>query len=62
MPSGLEFGIYQRTVHADLVPASLGRDECNALNLRLIVFEQFVCQAHGPVGVMSDCAIDNGNF
>ena len=62
MPSGLEFGVYQLIVHGDLVPASIGRDECNTLNLRLEVFEQFVRQAHGSVGVVSDCAIEDGNF
>jgi len=62
MPSGLEFGVYQLIVHGDFVSASLGRDECDTLNLRLKAFEQFVCQAHGPVGEMSDSAINDGNF
>jgi len=62
MPTSLKFGVYQFIVHGDLVPASFGRDECNTLNFRLDVLEQFVCQAYGPVSVVSDCAIDDGNF
>jgi len=62
VPSCLEFGVNQLIVHGDLVSASLGRDESNTLNFRLEVIEQFVCQAHGLVGEVSDCAIDNGYF
>jgi hypothetical protein len=25
----------------------------------LVIFQQFLRQAHGPVGVMSDCAVDD---
>jgi hypothetical protein len=62
MPSGLEFGVYQLIVRGDLESASLGRDECDTLNLRFKAFKQFVCQAHGPVGIMSDSAINDRNF
>ena len=62
MSSGLEFGVYQLIVDGDLVTASIRRGECNPLDLRLEVFEQFICQAHGPVGVVSDSAIDDGDF
>ena len=62
MPSGLEFGVYQCIVHRNLIPASLGRDKRNALDLRLKVFEELIRQAHGPIGVVSDGAINDGNF
>jgi len=60
--SGLKFGVYQRIVYSNLKPTTLGGDECNALDVRLVIIEQFVCQAHGPVGVVSDYAVFDGNF
>ena len=62
MPTGLEFGIYQCIVYDNLVPSSIRGGEGNALDLRLEIFEQFVHQANGPVGVTSDCAINDGDF
>ena len=62
MSSGLEFGVYQFIIHGDFVPASLRWDECNTLDLWLEISEQLVCQAHGPVGVVSNRTIDNGNL
>ena len=32
------------------------------MDVVLELLEQVVCQAHGPVGVMSDSAIDDFNF
>jgi hypothetical protein len=60
--SDLEFGVYQLIVDGDLVTASIGWEECNALDLRLDVIKQFIYQAHGPVVVVSDRAIGDGNF
>jgi hypothetical protein len=34
MASGLKFGIQQRIIDGHLEPASIGRNECDALNLR----------------------------
>jgi hypothetical protein len=62
MPSGLELGINELIIHADLVSASLRWDEHDTLNILLKGLEQFICQANGPVSVMSDCAINDGNF
>lgn len=62
MSSGLEFGVYQLIVHSDLVPAPLRRDEHNILDLRLEILKQFLCQVHGPVGEVSDSAINDGYF
>jgi hypothetical protein len=28
----------------------------------LIVLQQFLCQAHGPAGVMSDCTVNDLNL
>jgi hypothetical protein len=59
---GLELGINQSVVDTDFVPASIGGDESHALDFRFEVFEQIACQAHGPVGVMSDRAVDDLDF
>ena len=56
---GLEFGIDQRFVHLDLEPASVRGNQGQVLDVVLELFEQFVCQAHGPVGVVSNSAIDD---
>jgi hypothetical protein len=55
--TGLEFGVDQAIIHADLEAASQGRDEEDALDLRFEIFEQIVYQAHGPVGVVSNRAV-----
>jgi hypothetical protein len=56
---GLELGIDQRIVYLDLEPASVRRDQGQAFELVLELFQQFICQAHGPFGVMSYRAVDN---
>ena len=62
MTSGLEFGVEQRIIDRHLVPASIGRDEGNAFDLRFELIKQILCQAHGPVGIVSNRAIGNANF
>ncbi len=62
MPSSLKFGVDQGIVHNDLKLAAIGRNQGNALNLWLDAVEYFVCQAHGPISVVSDLAIDDGDF
>jgi hypothetical protein len=49
----------QLPVHADLELASIRGKEYQGLDIRLELFEQIVYQANGPVGVMSNRAIDN---
>ncbi len=56
---GLEFGIDQRFVHLDLEPASVRRDQGQVPDVVLELFEQFVCQTHGPVSVVSNSAVDD---
>ncbi len=62
MPSRLELGIKKRVVNAHLKPAAIGRDKGNTLNFRFNMIQQFVCQAHGPVGKVSDSAVNDRNF
>ena len=59
MTVGLEFGIDQAVVHTDLELASVRGDQGQALEVVLEFLEQVVCQAHGPVGVMSYSAVDD---
>ena len=59
MTFGLEFGIDQLSVHADLEAASVRGNERHRFDDVLEFFEQIFFQAHGPVGVVSDCAVDN---
>ena len=57
MPPGLEFGEDQLLVNANFETASTGWNECQTLNLRFKLFEQIVCQAHGPVSIASNSAV-----
>ena len=59
MPPGLKFGIDQLFIHGHLVSASLRGDQGEALDLRFESLEQVICQAHGPVSIVSDSAIDD---
>lgn len=59
MAVGLEFGIDQAIVHFDLELASVRRDQGQAHKFVLEFFQQFIGQAHGPVGVVSNSAIDD---
>jgi hypothetical protein len=62
MPSGLKFGVYQLIIYGYLEPAPFGRDESNTFNSQFVVVEKLVCQAHGPVGIVSNNAICYGYF
>jgi hypothetical protein len=62
VPPGLQLGIDQGIIHRDLIAASLGGGKGDALDLRLVVFEQFICQANGPVCIVSDNAINDSYF
>ena len=58
----LEFGVDQLVVYADLKPASLGGNESHALDLWFEILEQIIYQAHGPVSVVSNCAVIDPDF
>jgi len=60
--SSLEFGIEQLVIHSDLEPASIGGHEHERLDFRLEVRQQFICQADGPIGVVSNSAINDRDF
>jgi hypothetical protein len=59
MTPGLEFGVDQLPVYADFVTASVGRNESHAFNLWFKILEQIVCQAHGPVGIVSNRTVND---
>jgi len=58
----LEFRINQLIIYADLELAAGGRDKADALDLWLEILQQIGNQAHGPVSVMSNCAIFDPYF
>lgn len=59
MTVGLEFGIHQVLVHFDLEFAAIRRDQGQVPDVVLEFFQDFICQAHGPVGIMSNSAVDD---
>ena len=59
---GLELGIDQLAVDLDLEPAFRGGHQCEGLDLGFKFLEQFGHQTGGPWGVVSDCAVGNGDF
>jgi hypothetical protein len=58
----LELGKEQLPIHADLKAAAGARDEAKALYLGFEILDQFCCQAHGPVGVVSNHAVFDANI
>ena len=59
MTVGLEFGIDQRIVYLDLEPTTVRRDQGQVPDIILELFQQFIRQAHGPVGIVSNSAVDD---
>jgi hypothetical protein len=59
VPAGLELGVEQLPVNADFVASSAGWNQRDAFNLRFKTFQQFVYQAHGPIVIASDSAVDD---
>jgi hypothetical protein len=57
VPSGLEFGVDQRIIHLYFEPASIRWNKDYPFDFRLKILEQFVCQTHGPVCVVSNSTI-----
>ena len=62
MTFGLELGVDQLSVHADLEAATVRRNKGYTFDYVLIILKQFACQAHGPVSVVSNSAINNLYF
>jgi hypothetical protein len=47
------------TIDAYLVAASIGRNESQAFDLCFKFLQQFICQAHGLVGIVSDRTVSD---
>lgn len=62
MATGCKFGIDQFVIDADLIAPAIGRDEADGFDLRLKIVEQLIGQAHGPIGVVSDRAVNDLDF
>jgi hypothetical protein len=58
----LHFGIQQLAVDTHFEPAAFRWHERHRFDHVLIVLQQFLCQAHGPAGVMSDCTVNDLNL
>ena len=58
----LQFGIYKLTVHAALETAPFRWDQRYGFDQVLELLEQVICQANGPVGIVSDSAINDLNL
>ena len=62
MAAGFKFRIDQFVVDADLIASAVGRNQADGFDLRLKMLEQLSGQAHGPIGVVSDRAVNNLDF
>lgn len=61
VPRRGQFRVDQTAIHRHLKPPSIGRYEGDGINQMLKLSKQFSCQAHGPVCVVSDRAVDDLN-
>jgi hypothetical protein len=59
---GLELGVDQLPIYADLETASTRRNQGHAFNLRFKIRKQIVSQANGLGSVVSSGAINDLNF
>lgn len=62
VPAGLEFGVNQPIVDDNFEFAAVRWNQSERFDFRFVFLEQFACQAHGPVGVMSNSAISQFDF
>ena len=62
MTPGIELRVDQLVIHHDLEPTSVRRNQGDGFDRVLKLLEQLGCQADGPVGIVSDRAIDDFNF
>ena len=62
MAVGLQFRIDQIPIDGHFKATSIRRHKCDRLNHVFVILQQLICQAHGPTGVVSDCAINNFDF
>ncbi len=59
MALGLELGIDELPIHGHFEAPSLGGDERDILDQVLKLLKQLTCQADGPVGVVSNGAVND---
>jgi hypothetical protein len=57
--AGVKLGKDQPVIYADLVTATARGHKRDTFNLRLEIYEQILHQAHGPVGIVSNRAIND---
>lgn len=57
-----QFRIQQLSIDSHFKSSAIGRGQFDLFHQMLIMFEQFFGQAHGPIGVVSDCAVNDLNF
>ncbi len=57
MPLGLQLGVDELSVYLDLEPSAVRRDQHEPFDHVFKLLEELTCQAHGPVGVVSDRAV-----
>jgi len=62
MTMGRQFRIQQLPIDSHFEPPIIRRDQFDLFDQMLIMLEQFIQQAHGPTGVVSDRAVDNLDF
>lgn len=62
VPSGGQLAVDQPAVHADFEAATVGGDQPDRFDVGFEFLEQFGRQTDGPVGVVSDRAVDDFDF
>ena len=62
MTSGLQFGVDQLSIDRDFEASAVRRDKRHRFDHMLELLEQISCQAHGPVGIVSDRTVNDLNL
>jgi hypothetical protein len=62
MPVSLQLRIQQFPIDRKLVPASIGWDQGNRLDLRFKFMDQLRCQTDSSIGVVSDRTVYQVDF
>jgi hypothetical protein len=62
MTPGIELRVDQLLIYCNFESTSVRRNQGDGFDRILKLLEQFGCQADGPVGIVSDRAIDDFNF
>jgi hypothetical protein len=62
MSMGCQLGIQQLPIDGKLKSTTIGWHQGDRFDIRLEFLEQFSCQTDSPIGVVSDCTINQVNF